>query len=339
MRHARGFSIVELLIAMVLGSIVIIGIVQLFVANSATYKVLVGQSRMQESARFSLEFIGRDVRRAGYRGCLSSKGEIRVNVAPSDLPYEYDIRLPVAGYNGGGTGWSPALTPINGIDVSLIVSGTDVLTTRNLSAVESRLKNDLTTTQIKPTIRIDAGWAEFFKGDIVMIHDCEKATLFHVMNMTPDLTAPSASAQDLVIDHGFGGAISNTTLQLADVNTFETDAAISAVEASTYFIAPGTGVNSAGDTPSSLWRKTGAATPVELVEGVEDLQLLFGVDRVDGDGVPDQYLQANQVDDWGELVTIRVSIVANSVDALDGITGDGLMRRTFSQTYFIRNHG
>ena len=67
MQMARGFSIVELLIAMVLGSIVIIGIVQLFVANSATYKVLVGQSRMQESARFSLEFIGRDVRRAGYR--------------------------------------------------------------------------------------------------------------------------------------------------------------------------------------------------------------------------------------------------------------------------------
>ena len=44
MQIARGFSIVELLIAMVLGSIVIIGIVQLFVANSATYKVLVGQS-------------------------------------------------------------------------------------------------------------------------------------------------------------------------------------------------------------------------------------------------------------------------------------------------------
>ena len=47
------------------GVIVTAGIVQLFVSNDQTYTLLTGQARMQESARFALDFISRSARDAG----------------------------------------------------------------------------------------------------------------------------------------------------------------------------------------------------------------------------------------------------------------------------------
>ena len=130
-----------------------------------------------------------------------------------------------------------------------------------------------------------------------------------------------------------------------------TDAAVSAIESHTYFVAPGSGLNNAGSTPRSLWRKSGLQPPVELVEGVEDLQILYGVDT-DNDQAPNQYLPANLVIDWRQLTTLIVTVVVNSIDDTGGTTMssagcpvpagcavDGLQRRTFTQTFQLRNHG
>ena len=54
----RGFSLVELILALGLGVLVTAGIVQLFVGNNQTYNLLNGQSRLQESARYALDFVG-----------------------------------------------------------------------------------------------------------------------------------------------------------------------------------------------------------------------------------------------------------------------------------------
>ena len=69
MRRAQGFSLIELMLALALGVVVTAGIVTLFVGNNQTYTLLNGQSRMQENARFALDFITRSARAAGYFGC------------------------------------------------------------------------------------------------------------------------------------------------------------------------------------------------------------------------------------------------------------------------------
>jgi type IV pilus assembly protein PilW len=65
---AKGLSLVELMISLLVGSIITAGVVQLYSANSETYRLVAGQSRMQESARFALAFIERDVQKAGNMG-------------------------------------------------------------------------------------------------------------------------------------------------------------------------------------------------------------------------------------------------------------------------------
>ena len=59
MRRAQGFSLIELMLALALGVVVTAGIVTLFVGNNQTYTLLNGQSRMQENARFAVDFIAR----------------------------------------------------------------------------------------------------------------------------------------------------------------------------------------------------------------------------------------------------------------------------------------
>jgi type IV pilus assembly protein PilW len=355
MRCSEGFSLVEVLIALLLGSVVIAGVMQLFVANADTRRVLEGQSRMQESARLAHEFLGRDIRQAGYRGCFSENQAIHINIDEALMPYEFDLRFGLNGYDADVQGWVPALTAVpytnaarrdvnvyqtllgegakKGIDLEDITVGTDIITTRNLSSVEPRLTQTLTTNAQNPVIRVAAGWDEFKKDHLVMIHDCQQATIFRV-------TSLSLEVQDLTVGHALeADEPKNTSLQLALVSNFSTDAAVSAIETNTFFIAPGFGRNNVGDRPLSLWRKSRMNGPVELVEGVENLQILYGVDLVGDDRIPDQYLTANLVPDWRQLITVRITVVVNSIDDIGIQNADGLLRRAFTQTIKLRNHG
>lgn len=368
----KGLSLVELMISLAVGSIITVGIVQLFGANSETYNVMMGQSRMQESARFALDFISRDIQKAGYRGCFSNNEQLYWTILdPESLPYEFDLRWGVEGYDASGVDiWSPALTELpntddansvfvagTGIDLDQIITGTDVLTLRNIvqQDIEIRLAIDMPTSRediqvVAPPDGIEG--LGFNELDLALIHDCEKATIFHATDIDDTTNAPN-----ITIEHSLDptDVWRNSFQTLAIKNSFETDAIVSGIETHTYYIAPGTGTNNSGNTPLSLWRKAGTSAPVELVEGVEDLQVLFGV-STDADLTPNQYLLANEVVDWKEVTTIRVTVVANTVDDVGGTTTpthtcdvqqcyegepsngvDGLIRRSFTQTVKLRN--
>lgn len=60
-----GVSLIELMIAMVLGLLIMAGMIQLFSASKLTYNMTEGLARVQENARFSFEILTRDLRMAG----------------------------------------------------------------------------------------------------------------------------------------------------------------------------------------------------------------------------------------------------------------------------------
>ena len=349
---AKGLSLVELMISLLVGSIITAGVVQLYSANSETYRLVAGQSRMQESARFALAFIERDVQTAGNMGCFSSNRQLHWTADdPSNIPYEFDLRSGIKGYNGAVSGsWLPSLGELPGdgntfpgsigINISTIVSGTDVLTVRSIKqqVLENRLANSMPTSRepieiVAPNNGI-AGLG-FAQLDLALIHDCEKATIFQVTEIDQASAAPN-----VLIGHETNqlDPWRNSILTLAVKNTFGVDAVVSGIDTRVYYIAPGSGQNKFGDNTSSLWRKSGTSPPVELVEGIEDLQLLFGV-AVEGSSIPSQYLTANLVANWMAISTLRVTVVANSVEDVGASTPDGLIRRAFTQTIMLRNGG
>lgn len=62
----RGFTLVELMIALTLSSIILLVIGTVFVSSRQVYRVQEDNARIQESGRFSLEIIGRSLKQAGY---------------------------------------------------------------------------------------------------------------------------------------------------------------------------------------------------------------------------------------------------------------------------------
>ncbi|SDR71016.1 type IV pilus assembly protein PilW [Halopseudomonas litoralis] len=66
----RGFGLVELMIAMTLGLILVLGVSQIFLAGKQSFVVQQHTAALQENARFVLSRISRDLRQAGMFGCL-----------------------------------------------------------------------------------------------------------------------------------------------------------------------------------------------------------------------------------------------------------------------------
>jgi type IV pilus assembly protein PilW len=63
-----GISLVELMVAMVVGLLLLGGITRIYVSNQQSFIALEQLSRMQETGRFAMDMINQDLRRAGYWG-------------------------------------------------------------------------------------------------------------------------------------------------------------------------------------------------------------------------------------------------------------------------------
>ncbi|MDZ7841004.1 MAG: prepilin-type N-terminal cleavage/methylation domain-containing protein [Gammaproteobacteria bacterium] len=67
--NSRGFSLTELLVAMVIGLLLLAGLVTLMVNSKKNYAQQDYSARLQENARFAVEFLSYDIRMAGFYGC------------------------------------------------------------------------------------------------------------------------------------------------------------------------------------------------------------------------------------------------------------------------------
>ncbi|MDO9240573.1 MAG: prepilin-type N-terminal cleavage/methylation domain-containing protein, partial [Methylicorpusculum sp.] len=66
-----GMTLVEIMISLLIGAILLGGVLQIFISTKQTYRMQEGLSRLQENARFAMEFLTFDIRMAGYQGCPS----------------------------------------------------------------------------------------------------------------------------------------------------------------------------------------------------------------------------------------------------------------------------
>lgn len=80
----RGFSLVELMVAMVVSLLLLSGVIQVFVSSKQSYRVVDSYSRLQENGRFAVDVLSRNIRMAGYR---SNIWEIPAVAFPPNVPY------------------------------------------------------------------------------------------------------------------------------------------------------------------------------------------------------------------------------------------------------------
>ena len=101
-----GFSLVELMIAVVLGMIVIAGVIQVFVGSATSNTELLRMTRLEEELSSILTLMSADIRRAGYNTDADDQGTVAsgwVNaMAPVNVNADADCILYTYDATGGG---------------------------------------------------------------------------------------------------------------------------------------------------------------------------------------------------------------------------------------------
>lgn len=94
-----GLSLLELLIAMALGLLLVVGIGTVYIGSNQTYRVQENSARLQETGRFALEVIGRSLRQAGAAANITANATA---VTTQCLTTNAPPCTAIAGANGAG---------------------------------------------------------------------------------------------------------------------------------------------------------------------------------------------------------------------------------------------
>jgi len=108
----RGLSLIELMIAMVIGLFLIAVIGVLFVNSKTTYLSQDANSRLQENARFAIELLGRQARMAGAPDIkFTQLGSTNLFAKPPVFAF---TGTPIAGVNGASNSSDTITTSYDG---------------------------------------------------------------------------------------------------------------------------------------------------------------------------------------------------------------------------------
>ena len=106
-RRSRGFSMVELMVALVITLILMAGVSQVFLSSKQSYMIQDTLGRMQENGRYAMEVLTTDLRRAGYWG-----GNADINAIDDNTPAGVNNGNKIATDDGTctNTNWARMLT-------------------------------------------------------------------------------------------------------------------------------------------------------------------------------------------------------------------------------------
>ncbi len=302
MKGQRGFGLVELMVAITVGLLLLAGVLQVLAGTRQAYRLQEAQARLQEAGRFALDALSRDLRMADFWGCHGRPAQVTNGLDPAGAGF---VDFAAGGLSGTEGGSTPDTLILRG------AAGASLVLTQPMPQPSADLK-----------VAPGNGLRQF---DLVLVADCTQGDIFQVTNANP-----SGSGQ-LVHNAGVGQP-GNLSASLS--KAYGTDAQVFRAQEIVYDVQ--TGLRG----QPSLFR-TVNGTAQELVEGVEDLQVLYGEDT-DGDGAVNRYVPANDPAlDMSRVLAVRVTVRLRSLE--DGLTrqvtafGDRRLRRSFTATVTLRN--
>ncbi|MDO6461385.1 PilW family protein [Granulosicoccaceae sp. 1_MG-2023] len=305
-RHAnRGFSLVELMIAMGIGVMLFSGILTIFTSSRQSFDLTNEISAVQENARFALERLANDIRMAGFQGCATSTDSAAA-VQASNAPTTNPAQTAVRGAEVTSAGWLPSQpAELAGISPEPRV-GSDVLMLQLAEPVTERLATAMLTPS--DNLELESNSIGLAAGDLAVVADCQSADLFRV-------TAVSGTT----IEHGAGSNFSgNLQKAYSPGATTATDPTrVMKYSYRVYYVADTGRTNTSGDPVYSLYvydmEDIDNDDPAEeLIEGVEFLQLQFGAET--GLNVTSYFSADGANYDPDEITLVRLGMLMHTIE-------------------------
>lgn len=345
-QNQLGMTLIEILIAMLLGAFLLGGVLQIFSNTKQTYRMQEGLSRLQENGRFAMEFISQDLRMAGFFGCLSrnySAANVE-NELNNTTHFAWDVATPLMGYDDVTASFTT---------IPSVVVGTDAIVMRGLYGDAMPLIapfSDSSQMFVAPSFNADCPAATAntcHEGEILMVTDCTQGTIFQATNTTATGGGTGVNIVHSATNTYTPGNASPPTF----AKSYGAGAQIARLMTYAYYIRLNPGnqpalYRSKLETSSET---TNAMAAEELIEGIEDLQITYGVDT-NANGTPNYYVAANDLvaNDWAKVISVRITLVARTIEdnlatqstdyTFNGedVT-DRRLRRTFTSTIALRN--
>lgn len=325
-----GFTLVELMVAMLISLLLMGGVIQVFSSSSKSYRNHEGLSRIQENGRFAMEFLSRDIRMADFWGCANGLGKVQNNLNPAGTGYstQHDFGTGgVLGTDGGGN-----------VADSILMRGAFGTGLTIQPPFGPQANSNVKTT-------VNNGLAQ---GDIIIISDCTAADIVQLTNSNPDTTGTlvhNTGSTESPGNYNPPTATGTCSSGHCLSKVYGDDGQIFGVRSVAYSIA-----NNATTGQPGLYRDSGGGLgPQELVDGVANMQILYGEDT-DADGTANYYVPASSVADMEAVVSLKISLLVQSYEdnladtpmtyTYNGATttaGDNRLYQVFNSTVTVRN--
>ena len=340
----RGFTMVELMVALLLGLVLIGGVINVFLTSGQTLRVNQNLSRVHENARFAIEMFSREIREAGMVPCGSTLSANVLRGSGGSVPWwasTYDGM--VRGFDDGQNS-----TAIKGFGASTAdrVGGTDALLILRPSSDEADLRrlasHDPAENSFTDASVISTAVKSRYDSRPALVCDGKSAALLQI-------GAASVSLGEY--DYGTGTYNCSMNLGSADAacatttpRTFDAGAQLTRWDPAFWYI----GHNARGT--KSLYRvgiklnsSTGAVENdvQEMVPDVENMQIDYLTRNRDNDNVlaTDWVAASAFTSGWtsttAEVVAARVKLTLRSTEAVG--EGNVPLTRTFVILGSIRN--
>jgi len=320
--HVRGMSLVELMLALLLGTLVTASAIGIFLANRNTMRVSQELGQMQQNMQVALELLSRDLRQAGGNPC------------GLHLPLANLIHTPVSRWwthlistqNPDNTWNAPWRNTLRGLTIAEFASGTGAgARVTGSDAIELLSADSKTATVVShdgTRFILNTSAHGFSSGNLLLVCGPRQASLFQGTVSGVNITHP-AGGMNCSGNLGLPGGCN------AESFTYAPHAQITRWNPARWYL----GHNGRGGT--SLYQMTldgngQGVTRQEMVEDVSALEfryLLAGAVEY----VPLSAVGGN----WAVVIGVRIElgVTAPSVKSEDG----GELIRTAIHTVSLRN--
>lgn len=284
LHRQRGVGLVEVMVAMAIGMLLVLGAVTVFMQGRNTSRTSDAVSRMQENVRYALDTIEPDVRMANFWG-LTNRADFVVNAA---TPANPQLALDAAVAGNCGINFTA--------DLNTFIDGRD------------------------------NGNYDFACPALVVAPPTPWSDILVVRRATGNVTAPTVGRMQIQTNRMRGQIFSDGIVPagFAAAPQSETHDLI----VSTYYVAevlpsPG-GIRTWALRHKQLGTAGGAPiiTDNEVIRGIADLQVQFGVDR-NGDNAVDYYVNPGAPElAAGRVLSVKLWLMGIAESGEQGFVND-----------------
>jgi len=308
-RQQRGFSLVEMMIALGLGLTLIASAVTVFSSSRQSVDLNSALTDIQDNARFAMDTITRDLRMAGFQGCVdinTSAAKILADAAPTTDYFSTAASSSLVLDSGL---WQPA-APIGFTPPTVVGkprAGTHTLSVQFGSAQTFTFQP---LPSVTADIVLDSENSGLVAGDLAVISNCQVADIFTI-----------TSAESATLQHSANGNRDQRLSAPYGLAGENNQPRVMRFEANIYYVGETNRKNSAGDDIFSLYKQTlpysADRPPIEMVEGVANMRIRLGFRNPDENSTSMTFVSPeNSAAQPGRIEVVQIGLLMQSHDAI-----------------------